>query len=244
MSGVTMSGVTMSAVVRTKGLLGSTARQAVDVVVACRPQVLDRVRAPRPPGRRAAGQGGRGGRAGRAARAAARTPRSVAGNASGSPSAAHGDGLDRPRADAGDGGEPRPRLMPVTADAQVDLAAGQRRRPARRTTPAAICGIASVVRPAAASAAGVGEQAGEPAAGIVDRLAVRRRQPACVRARRGGRDLLAEHRSQRELARRRPSAARGGRAPCRPAGRAPRRRRAGRRSPPGRRRGPAAGGTG
>ena len=88
-----------------------------------------------------------------------------------------------------------------------------------------------------------GEQVGQAAVRVRHRLAVRRDQPAGVRAGRRASRPAGRARPAPRTRRRRRDRAPGGRAPCRRAGRAADRRRAARRPPPGRRRGRAAGGS-
>ena len=162
----------------------------VDRVVGGAPQVLDGVGPPRapplgvPPGRRP-------GRGGPSASAARRTPRSVAGKASGSPrarmatiSAVHGPmpGHRQELAAARSRSAPAPRSTPPEARASTRAARVRRRAPGRAS------------RAGSTSAARLGgrEQVGEPAAGSATGSPWRATSRAGMGAGRGGGHLLAE----------------------------------------------------
>ena len=134
-------------------------------------------------------------------------------------------------------------LLPVAADTEVDVAAGQRGdQGGERGAPAPL-GRASVSGSSDGQRGGVREQVGEAAGRVVDRFAVRGHQSGGVGAGGRGGDLLAEHGAYREL--RRVDGARHPAARClvdqrrRVSGRCA----AGRRRRPGRRRGRAGGGS-
>ena len=107
-----------------------------------------------------------------------RTPRSVAGKASGSPSAAHRDHLGGPRPDAGQGEQLRSGPVPVAPGVEDDVAAGQRADRARSAMRCRDFGNARCRGSMSASSLDGGKDVGQAAVGVGDRLAVGRDEPS------------------------------------------------------------------
>lgn len=112
----------------------------------------------------------------------------------------HRDHLGGPRTEAGQRRELRPRRLPVAVEAERQRTVGQRRdQGGQRGAPTARQGQRLRVQPGERLRGG--EEVGQPAQRILDRLPVRGDQPGRVRTRRRGGDLLAQHRPYGELRR-------------------------------------------
>ena len=140
----------------------------------------------------------------------------------------HRDRLDGPGTDPGQRGELLAGPLPVGSDTEIDLAAGERARPGRSASAAAVAAAPAWPGRARPAVPTVGNRR-EPTARVADGSPCAADQPAGVRAGRGRGHLLAEHRPHGELRTVDRARAPGGPGPWRPAVRAPGRRRADRR---------------